>query len=79
MLAPARRSQVIHSVQSEAAAAVSEEAVKTTKRRRRTDAEMQAVKAELPISVTVDGLQLDGQPDHTLILLNEIKQAYSSQ
>ena len=37
----------------------SEEAVKPTKRRRRTDAEMQAVKAELPISVTVDGLQLD--------------------
>ena len=48
-------------MQSEPAAAASEEAVKPTKRRRRTDAEMQAVKAELLISVTVYGLQLDGQ------------------
>ena len=52
----------------------SEEAVKPTKRRRRSAAEMQAVKAESAISVTVDGLQLDGQADHIARLLCAMKQ-----
>ena len=61
-------------MQSEPAAAANEEAVKPTKRHRRIDAEMQVVKAELPISVTVDGLKLDGQPDHIARLVNAMKQ-----
>ena len=64
---------MIHSVQSEPAAAANEEAVKPTKRHRRIDAEMQVVKAELPISVNVDGLQLDGQADYIARLVNAIK------
>ena len=66
---------VIHAVRSEAVAEASEEAVKPTKRRRRNAAELQAVKAESAISVTVDGLQLDGQPDHIARLLFAMKQA----
>ena len=53
----------------------SEEAVKPTKRRRRTAAELQAVKAESAISVTVDGTQFDGQADRIARLLCAMKQA----
>ena len=47
--------------------------------RRRTTAEIQAKKAASEklslISVVVDGMQFDGQPDHIARLLNAMKQA----
>ena len=69
--------RVIHSVQSESAAVEASEAEHQAKpkRRRRSAAELQAVKAESAISVTVDGMQLAGQPDHIAKLLVAMKAA----
>ena len=49
--------------------------VKPTKRRRRSAAELQAVRAESAISVTVDGTQFDGQPEHIARFINAMKAA----
>lgn len=65
---------VIEAVKTESLEA-SEEAVKPTKCRRRSAAELQAVKAESAISVTVDSTQFDGQADHIARLLCAMKQA----